>query len=1124
MRALPTVLLLPLLGGWAAAARAGPPTRFIDDVQVTEGTGGTVDAVFMVTLVVPGSAAVEGQVTVQFQTRDGSALAQDGDYQPASGQLTFPPGGGVLPVPVTVVGDAEVEPDENFFVDLFDPVGAVISDGEGEATILDDDQTALSIGDATVVEGDAGTTPATFTVTLSAPSATPVSVEFQTRDGSATAADGDYQPAMGQVVFAPGQLVATLEVQVNGDTTVEPDEDYFVDLFNPVGATIDDGQGEGTIQNDDKAVLAIEDVTVTEGDGGTTAALFTVTLSAPSSGPVTVQFATRDGSATAADGDYQPAAGQLTFDPGDVAETVAVQVHGDPTVEPDESFFVALGDPDGANLGDPEGEGTILNDDQTGLAVDDVEVVEGDAGTTGAVFTVTLSTPSATPVGVDFATRDGTATLADGDYRAAAGRLTLAPGQTSQSLRLEVNGDTRFEPDETFFLQLSNPDGADLADDEGQATIRNDDAQPGAIRLVAAPATPEAAGTAVVTAERVGGSEGPASATLTAGNGTAVAGEDFTAASRVLSWAAGESGARTFELEILDDGLQEGDETVVLTLSGASGAALGEPSRLELVILDDDQPMALEAVGELEVTATVGEELELRVRATRQDGRPVQGATVAWRAEGAARLVGADSTLTDDGGETGQTVELAGAPGRATVGASLAGTDSVVLFELAIQGDLDRLFEAGPNPGEASVAGALNDACREPEGELVAGCDYLFGLDPEDQRRAVRELTPREVAAQGTVSAGAQQTQLRNIGARLAARRGGGGSALDQLALRVRGAALPVGILYAALRGHTTADVEPAPRLDLWAAAADGEAAEEAATVRPDPAEQPSRQGFFINGRVSIGDRPGTAREEGFEVEIQGLTAGWDYLLSPRLLVGVAVGAMDTDTELAGDGGGLDSEGYTLSVYATYFLERLYLEGIVGRAWNDFEAVRHIDLPQPFQGRSRLAARGRPAGRELLVGVGLGYDASLGGATSVGGYARLSRVETDVDGYAESGAGPFNLAIGDQNQESLLAEAAFELSRAASRRWGVLQPVLRVSYFQELADDSRLIRGRFVDDAGRNEFAVPTDPPDRSFFNLSVGLTATLARGRSAYLFYDTDLERDDLDLYTLSAGLRFEL
>ena len=297
---------------------------------------------------------------------------------------------------------------------------------------------------------------------------------------------------------------------------------------------------------------------------------------------------------------------------------------------------------------------------------------------------------------------------------------------------------------------------------------------------------------------------------------------------------------------------------------------------------------------------------------------------------------------------------------------------------------------------------------------------------------------------------------------------------------------------------------------------------EEAAETPVAEVDGQSRFSVFASGRVDIGDRPGTELEAGFDLETLGLTLGVDYQAGPRLVIGGALGYVDTETEVAGDGGGIDVRGYSLSGFFTYFRERTWLDGILSYGRSDYEFLRNIDLPRPFQGQSRLAARAQPEGSQLAVEIGAGYDRSFG-ATSTSGFGRLSYIEADVDAFTERGAGPFGLALRRQQIESLLLEAGFEIVRASSRSWGVLQPVLRASVLHEFEDDSRVVLASFAADAGNNVFRLPTDRPDRDFFRLGAGLSATLARGRGLYLLYETDLERDDLSLYRLTGGLRLE-
>ncbi len=196
----------------------------------------------------------------------------------------------------------------------------MIADGSGTGTITDDDPPpAVSIGDVSIAEGDSGTSQATFTVSLSAPSGKPISVDYATADGTATA-PADYAAAAGTLTFVPGDTSEHVKVDVAGDTLFEGDEAFTIDLSNPSNVTVSDGSATGAIGDDDPApVLSIDDVSVTEGNAGTTPATFTVSLVGPTALPATVDFATHDGTATAP-GDYAAASGTLTFAPGDTLE------------------------------------------------------------------------------------------------------------------------------------------------------------------------------------------------------------------------------------------------------------------------------------------------------------------------------------------------------------------------------------------------------------------------------------------------------------------------------------------------------------------------------------------------------------------------------------------------------------------------------------------------------------------------------------------------------------------------------------------------------------------------------------------------------------------------------------
>jgi CSLREA domain-containing protein len=341
----------------------------------------------------------------------------------------------------------------------------------------------LTINDVTAAEGNSGATIFTFTVSLSAPApSTDVFFDIATQNGTATTANSDYvaRPTTTQVIPA-GQQTFTFNVTVNGDAAVEPDETFFVNVTNVTGANLTDGQGVGTIQNDEVPALSINDVSSSEGNSGTTTYTFTVHLSSPAlTGGVQFDISTADNTATDADNDYEPRSlTSQTIAAGNQDYTFDVTVNGDMTGEANETFFVNVTNVSGASLSDAQGVGTIQNDDsQPSFSIDDVTHMEGNSGTTSYVFTVSKTGATAFNSSVQFQTVDGTATLGDSDYQNNTGTLTFLPADTTMQITVLVNGDTTAEPDETFTVQLFGATGATISDNTGAGTIQNDDSPP----------------------------------------------------------------------------------------------------------------------------------------------------------------------------------------------------------------------------------------------------------------------------------------------------------------------------------------------------------------------------------------------------------------------------------------------------------------------------------------------------------------------------------------------------------------------------------------------------------------------------------------------------------------------
>ncbi len=337
----------------------------------------------------------------------------------------------------------------------------------------------FSIENVSVVEGDAGSTTAVFTVTLAPTSTQFILVDYETANDTAVAGL-DYTADSGTVTFDPGESTQFITITVDGDTDDEPNETFFLNLSNANTADIVDDQAQGTIIDDDGLPsLTIEDVTVDEGNTGSSLAQFTVSLSPASADTVQVTYATADGTAVAGS-DYVAAAETLTFSPGETSRMIAVTINGDEVDEGDlESFTLNLSTPLNANLADDTAVGTITDDDFARVSMGySQSVLEGNSGLRNLVFTVTLNIATDFLVTVDYSSSSGsggTFATPGVDYVEVSGTLTFNAGETLKTFTVPVLGDNESEPDEHFSVRLSNADPVSIYITSATGNILNDD-------------------------------------------------------------------------------------------------------------------------------------------------------------------------------------------------------------------------------------------------------------------------------------------------------------------------------------------------------------------------------------------------------------------------------------------------------------------------------------------------------------------------------------------------------------------------------------------------------------------------------------------------------------------------
>jgi hypothetical protein len=466
----------------------------------------------------------------------------------------------------------------------------------------------ISVSDVDVLEGNSGTTAATFVVSLSANPSSPVTVNFATANSTATAGSDYVAVPTTALTWNPGDpLTKTVNVTVNGDTLKEGNEAFLLKLSSPSGATLSDSQGTGTIIDEEGTFyLSINDASVVESNSGTTSMNFPVSLSAaPATGQtVTVKVNTADGTATAGSGDYVALpVTTLTWHPGDpLTKTVSVTVNGDTTVEPDETFLLKLSSPSkNAVISDTSGTGTILNDDGSPIttlpptvSVGDLSILEGNSGTATAAFKVTLSADPSSTVSVKISTANQTAT-AGSDYVAVPmTTLTWNPGDPlTKTQNVTINGDTLKEGNEAFLVKLTSPSGVTVADTQGTGTIIDEEGR--FFLSVSDPSVTEGnTGTTAmnftVSVSATPGTGQTVTVKVASADGTATSasGDYVAVALTTLTWNPGDPLTKTVAVTVNGDTVVEPNETLFLNLSTASKNAVISDTQGTGTIVNDD--------------------------------------------------------------------------------------------------------------------------------------------------------------------------------------------------------------------------------------------------------------------------------------------------------------------------------------------------------------------------------------------------------------------------------------------------------------------------------------------------------------------------------------------------------
>ncbi|MGI9213104.1 MAG: Calx-beta domain-containing protein, partial [Methylococcaceae bacterium] len=483
------------------------PSLSITGTTVTEGNDGIRNATLTVSLSSPTSQPV----TVNYATQDGTAQAGS-DYLATSNILTIPVGQTTATIQISIYGDTQLEPDETFRVNLSSPPNAQLGNSSTTVTIKNDDvaqvnNTLTYLGTETI-DLDYGSRSGMIS-----------GMTFSTGSNESAWIYGDGYGGYGKtarlsiasiegfsgvdnLIFSTEpKLLNTNEYAID---TADNSNYYLLHILDPMSRTHGDTSNGVTYEawkwasasaNTTLPSVSISGTMLSEGSGGTSnAASLTLSLSAPSSQTVSVDYSTQNGSAVAVS-DYSYTLQTATFAPGQTSQTIQIPIVGDTTVEQDESFRVNLSNPVNVNLGNERSaQVTIINDDVVlpTISISGTTITEGNDGTRNAELTVNLSAASSQTITVNYTTQDGSA-IAGSDYQLTRGTLRFEPGDTRETIEVPVIGDTTVESDESFQMLLSAATHALLNPNatSGTVQISNDD-------TATAPVTSYSAGQPVI--------------------------------------------------------------------------------------------------------------------------------------------------------------------------------------------------------------------------------------------------------------------------------------------------------------------------------------------------------------------------------------------------------------------------------------------------------------------------------------------------------------------------------------------------------------------------------------------------------------------------------------------------
>ena len=634
------------------------------DFNITSSNG--AESVSSKALTVDLSAASGQNVTVDYAVT-GTATGSGTDYTLANGTLTINAGStsGTITI-ASIVDDSLDEANETVIITLSSPSNATLgSDDAHTYTITDNDDAPVVDFNITSSNGAESTSSKALTVDLSAASSQNVTVDYAVT-GTATGSGTDYTLANGTLTINAGNTSGTITIaSIVNDSLDEANETVIVTLSNPSNATLgSDDVHTYTINDNDNAPVVDFNSTSSNGAESTSSKPLTVDLSAASGQDVTVDYAVT-GTATGSGTDYTLANGTLTISAGSTSGTITIaSIVDDSLDEANETVIVTLSSPSNATLGSDDAHTYTINDNDNAPVVDfRATSSNGAESSSSKALTVDLSAASSNNVTVDYAVT-GTATGSGTDYTLANGTLTISAGATSATITISsIVDDSLDEANETVIVTLSNPSNATLGSDDAHTyTITDNDSAPSVDFEVISSSQLETSSSKALTVDLSSVSAKNVSVAYSVSGTATGSGTDYTLANGTLTINAGSTTGTITVAGIVNDGTDEGNETVVLTLSSPSNASVGTNDVHTFTILD---PLVAPDIEFADASSSGAESVSSKDLTVQLDASSGSNVTVNYVITGTATGSGTDFTLANGtatiaAGSTSTTITIAG--------------------------------------------------------------------------------------------------------------------------------------------------------------------------------------------------------------------------------------------------------------------------------------------------------------------------------------------------------------------------------------------------------------------------------------------------------------------------------